>query len=40
MPTMIFLYDASVLEWFINPVKNLMSKGLLTNKKFDVLGSF
>jgi len=24
MPTMIFLYEASVLEWFINPVKNLI----------------
>jgi len=21
MPTMIFLFDASMLEWFINPVK-------------------
>jgi len=29
MPTMIFLYDASMLEWFINPVKNLNSKGLV-----------
>jgi len=24
MPTIIFLYDVCVLEWFINPVKNLM----------------
>jgi len=29
MPTMIILYDAGVLEWFINTVKNFMQKGLV-----------
>jgi len=30
MPTMMFLYDASVLKWFVNTVKNFMKQDLLS----------